>query len=71
MLGRPEAAGLRSRAVLQRLASVLRAVSGMPDYRAYVEHLHQCHPERGVPSQREYYLEYLRTRYGDGPTRCC
>jgi uncharacterized short protein YbdD (DUF466 family) len=43
----------------------------MPDYRAYVEHLRACHPDRPVPSEREFYDEYVRTRYGDGPTRCC
>ncbi len=58
-------------AVLARLASILRAISGMPDYRAYVKHLRHCHPERGIPSQSEYYADYLRMRYGEGPTRCC
>jgi uncharacterized short protein YbdD (DUF466 family) len=66
------AAGQRdSRAVLARLASILRTISGMPDYQAYVKHLRHCHPERGIPSQSEYYADYLRTRYGDAPTRCC
>ncbi len=71
MLGRG-AAGQRGRgAVLERLASFVRAISGMPDYRAYVEHLRRCHPERVIPSQREYYAEYVRSKYGDGSTRCC
>ena len=43
----------------------------MPDYAAYVAHLERCHPGRPVPSEREFYLEYVRARYGDGPTRCC
>jgi uncharacterized short protein YbdD (DUF466 family) len=43
----------------------------MPDYAAYVEHLHRHHPERPVPSPRRFYEEYVRARYGDGPTRCC
>ena len=29
------------------------------------------HPDRPIPTEREFYDEYVRTRYGDGPTRCC
>ncbi len=56
---------------LQRVLRVVRRVAGMPDYAAYVEHLRACHPERGVPSRREFYDEFVRARYADGPTRCC
>jgi uncharacterized short protein YbdD (DUF466 family) len=24
-----------------------------------------------VPTQRQFYDEFTRSRYGDGPTRCC
>jgi uncharacterized short protein YbdD (DUF466 family) len=53
------------------IVGTLRRVAGMPDYAAYVAHLRRCHPERAVPSEREYFDEYVRARYGDGPTRCC
>jgi uncharacterized short protein YbdD (DUF466 family) len=43
----------------------------MPDYAVHVEHLRRCHPERAVPSEREFYEEFVRARYADGPTRCC
>ncbi|MEO8227696.1 MAG: YbdD/YjiX family protein [Gemmatimonadota bacterium] len=43
----------------------------MPDYPAHVAHLRSAHPERPIPSEREFFEEYLRTRYADGPTRCC
>jgi uncharacterized short protein YbdD (DUF466 family) len=56
---------------VERFLRLVRRVSGMPDYAAYVEHLHRCHPERPVPSARQYYEEYVRARYADGPTRCC
>jgi uncharacterized short protein YbdD (DUF466 family) len=56
---------------LEPLLRVVRRVSGMPDYQAYLEHLRRCHPERPVPSPREFYEDYLRARYTDGPTRCC
>jgi uncharacterized short protein YbdD (DUF466 family) len=58
-----------------RVDTVLRAVrriSGMPDYATYVEQAKRCHPERPVASERQFYEEYLRTRYESGqPTRCC
>jgi uncharacterized short protein YbdD (DUF466 family) len=53
------------------IVGTLRRVAGMPDYAACVAHLRRCHPERAVPSEREYFDEYVRARYGDGPTRCC
>jgi uncharacterized short protein YbdD (DUF466 family) len=56
---------------LERVLRVVRRVAGMPDYAAHVEHLRRCHPERPVPSRRQFYDDYLRARYADGPTRCC
>jgi uncharacterized short protein YbdD (DUF466 family) len=56
---------------VERLLRVVRRVAGMPDYAAYVEHHRSAHPERPVPSPRRFYDDYLRARFGDGPTRCC
>lgn len=53
------------------LLSAIRRVAGMPDYAVHLEHLRRCHPERAVPTEREFYEEYVRARYADGPTRCC
>jgi len=58
-------------AALSGLGSAVRRVAGMPDYEAHLEHLRRCHPERAVPSEREFYEEFVRARYADGPTRCC
>jgi uncharacterized short protein YbdD (DUF466 family) len=72
MLGRRtggQAAGRTGKA--ERIAAALRRIAGMPDYAAYVDHLRRSHPERPVPSEREFYDQYVRSRYGDGPTRCC
>jgi uncharacterized short protein YbdD (DUF466 family) len=54
-----------------RVLEVVRRVAGMPDYAAHVAHLRRCHPDRDVPSAREFYEEFVRARYGDGATRCC
>jgi len=51
--------------------SFLRQIAGMPDYAAYLEHLRSCHPGQPLPSQRQFYEEFIRSRYADGPTRCC
>ena len=53
------------------LLAGLKRVCGMPDYAAYIAHLRAHHPDRPVPTEREFYDEYVRTRYADGPTRCC
>jgi uncharacterized short protein YbdD (DUF466 family) len=72
MQGRREAAGQQGdRAVLERLATMVRRISGMPDYRAYIEHVRRCHPNTPIMTEREYYAEYVNRRYADGPSRCC
>jgi uncharacterized short protein YbdD (DUF466 family) len=57
--------------MLDDLLSGLRRIAGMPDYRSYIEHLRSCHPEQRVPSEREFFEEFIRARYEAGPTRCC
>jgi uncharacterized short protein YbdD (DUF466 family) len=59
------------RVEMRELLRTLRRVMGMPDYEAHLEHLRRCHPDRPAPSEREYFDQFVRTRYGDGPTRCC
>jgi uncharacterized short protein YbdD (DUF466 family) len=66
MLGRGNE-GTRERAFL----SFLRHIAGMPDYAAHVEHLRHRHPGQPIPTERQFYEEYVRARYGDGITRCC
>ncbi|HZE74359.1 MAG TPA: YbdD/YjiX family protein [Gemmatimonadales bacterium] len=64
----------RSRPLPPRIGALLthlKRVCGMPDYAAYVAHLRAHHPDRAIPTEREFYDEYVRTRYADGPTRCC
>ena len=56
---------------LRRIGTSLRRIAGMPDFEGYLEHLRRCHPDRQVPTEREFYEEFVRCRYGDGATRCC
>ena len=60
-----------SGAVLARVATMVRRISGMPDYRAYMEHVRRCYPDTPIMTEREYYAEYINRRYGEGSSRCC
>ena len=62
---------LRASERIQNCLTDFRRVVGMPDYPAYLRHLQSTHPAWPIPSEREFFELYLRTRYGDGPTRCC
>jgi len=57
--------------MLLRCLTALRRMAGMPDYAAFSEHCRRRHPEEPVPTEREYYAQYVIARYGDSPTRCC
>ena len=66
MLGRRKA-----RKFWRLFRSVISSIAGMPDYAAHLDHLRRCHPDRPVPTQREFFEAFVKARYGDGPTRCC
>lgn len=57
--------------MLHTILSAFRRIMGMPDYQGYVKHVRTCHPERPVPSEKEFYEAYLEHRYGGGVSRCC
>jgi uncharacterized short protein YbdD (DUF466 family) len=59
------------RNVVRTFLGALRRIAGMPDYAAYLEHLGRCHPDRPLPTRRQFYDEFTRSRYEDGPSRCC
>ncbi len=56
---------------LERALTALKRVVGMPNYEAYLEHLRTRHPECPLPTEREYFDEYLKGKYGGGFSRCC
>ena len=51
----------------RQAASVVRRIAGMPDYAAHLEHLRRCHPNRPIPTEREFYEEFVRAATGTGP----
>ena len=62
---------LTQRHTFASFPTFLRQIAGMPDYQAYLEHMRRCHPERALPTERQFYEDFIRSRYADGPTRCC
>jgi uncharacterized short protein YbdD (DUF466 family) len=56
---------------IEAVLRVVRRIAGMPDYKAFVEHVQRCHPGQRIPTEREYYEAYIESRYGGGATRCC
>ena len=67
----PSAPWLRLRQKIDACATAFRRIAGMPDYDAYLGHLRCHHPDRPIPSEREYFALYVESRYGNGPSRCC
>jgi uncharacterized short protein YbdD (DUF466 family) len=59
------------RALLARVAAVVRAACGVPSYEAYVAHLRMHHPDRAVPSRAAFFRERQVARYRRGSSRCC
>ncbi len=57
--------------LVDRLGRLVRRLTGMPDYQAYLAHCRAAHPGEPVRSEREFFEEYLARRYEGGPTRCC
>ncbi|USI73178.1 YbdD/YjiX family protein [Sphingomonas morindae] len=55
----------------QRLAAMARLMVGLPDYDAYRAHMAQHHPDRAVMSERDFFRDRQRARYGGGGGRCC
>ena len=55
----------------EAFVAALRRIVGMPDYTSFVEHMKRKHPDCAVPTEREYFDQYVTARYSSGPTRCC
>jgi uncharacterized short protein YbdD (DUF466 family) len=56
--------------LLRAIWKVLGELSGETNYRRYCEHLRLHHPERRLPSEREFFLARLEEKYAR-PSRCC
>ena len=56
----------------QSIVRGARAIGGVPDYQAYLDHCRIRHPERPLPSRAAFFRERLKARYARGSNgRCC
>ncbi len=55
---------------LNRLWLRLREMTGEADYARYCDHVRRRHPERPLPSAKEFYLARMQEKYSR-PSRCC
>lgn len=56
--------------VLKNIGNVFKGVSNLPNYEAYVTHLKLHHPEKTLPTEKEFFEKYLADKYGPSATRC-
>ncbi|WP_420139650.1 YbdD/YjiX family protein [Sphingomonas sp.] len=55
-----------------RIVEALGTIIGVPNYRAYREHMAQCHPDEPVLSASAFFAMRQQARYGAGSRgRCC
>ncbi|WP_280496301.1 YbdD/YjiX family protein [Nocardia asiatica] len=47
------------------------SILGGQDYRRYVEHLRRRHPDRAVPTEREYWRQRHAEADRNPANRCC
>jgi uncharacterized short protein YbdD (DUF466 family) len=52
-------------------ARAARLAIGIPDYEAYVAHMHERHADQAPMDRDAFMLERMQARYGKGRTRCC
>jgi uncharacterized short protein YbdD (DUF466 family) len=50
--------------------NLLGQVMGEGDYARYCEHLRSKHPDRRIPTAKEFYMSRLNEKYSR-PNRCC
>ena len=61
----------RLRAVWRALVRGARLAIGIPDYEAYVAHMHSRHADATPMTREAFFAERLQARYGRGRSRCC
>ena len=49
----------------------LRLMVGVPEYHAYVEHMHTAHRDKAAMTYQEFFRERQAARYGGNVGRCC
>ena len=55
----------------RRVAAVLRAMIGVPDYERYVAHMRAAHPGAAPLAREEFWRACQDDRYSRPGSRCC
>jgi len=61
----------RLRLTLARVAAVLRAIIGLPDYAGYLAHMRRHHPGARLLSAAELFARRQRDRFERPGGKCC
>jgi uncharacterized short protein YbdD (DUF466 family) len=56
---------------VERVASVVRRIIGVPDYDRYVAHLRIHHPEATPMCRRDFERQRIQDKYSRPGGRCC
>ncbi len=56
--------------IVDQLWRGLRRLAGEEDYERYCAHLRAHHPEKPLPTAKEFYLQQINDRYAR-PSSCC
>lgn len=59
------------RAIVERVANVLRRVMGVPDYAGYLSHMQAHHPGALPLDEAAFSHDALSRRYDRPGSRCC
>lgn len=59
------------RGIWSNAAQAARLAIGIPDYDAYVAHMHARHPQHEPMDRETFFNERMAARYGKGRSRCC
>ena len=54
-----------------RLRDAYHRIFDVPDYRAYLRHVREHHPDIAPMSEREFAARFIDRRYGSKGPRCC
>jgi uncharacterized short protein YbdD (DUF466 family) len=55
---------------LKKVWHFVRELAGETAYQRYCAHLQERHPDRPLPTEKEFYLSRLQEKYSR-PNRCC
>ena len=58
-------------AAVERVLAVIRRIVGVPDYDAYVEHLHAHHPGAEPLNRNDFLKKCWEDKYTKPGNRCC